>query len=362
MSLLAKLAAIVGGLNEPVGTEALGAILASDEAGKALTTKLRSYFPQLPSDLHFSTQAHDGSTRPDVVGTHQGREVLHIEGKYWASLTNAQREGKYLARLAQKTDGADCRGILLWVCPFERAENMWTEVSIQSEILDGTTDGQWRYGHNNLGQGVALVDWHTICRLLENDAPSAAEDVRQLAGLINLIQSDRFVPWTREQITDQDSPLRIWRLGEMLNAVVKQIEAKGLSTAIKSEASMSYPSRGWVLELGGVMTKFQISPSLQHTYGISPWWLRWPSRSKAIAEMAFADCHDPQMEMRPDTFTKGCCMPVPLEAGAEHDAILEATVNFLLRVGEVLRQSNDPGESVDSMEADQEPFEDIEQF
>ena len=68
---------------------------------------LRGCGIDLAESLHFRTQVTgDDATRPDLVGKDQaGREVLLIEAKFWAGLTENQPVS-YLERLTTDTNWA----------------------------------------------------------------------------------------------------------------------------------------------------------------------------------------------------------------------------------------------------------------
>jgi hypothetical protein len=100
MSLLAQLATKVDKLNtELAATEALGLLLKNKGAATIFTELVRAGVPQLPGHLVYSTQAADLDGRPDLVARDATRECLHVEGKYWAGLTEAQARSAYLDRM-----------------------------------------------------------------------------------------------------------------------------------------------------------------------------------------------------------------------------------------------------------------------
>jgi hypothetical protein len=320
----------LGGFQETTGTDALCLILADADAARAVSAAVRSGLPELPEELRFVAQLGEGDSRPDVVGLRNDRQVLFIEGKLWAGLTAAQADGTYLRRLAKDHAARDpahiCAGIVLWVCPRRRADLLWAEVVQQSRAQPTSTSLQsrWRFARTAGGQGVALVDWSTLCDTLEHAGPpTLAEDVRQLRGFVEAVDRHAFVPWTLEQVTDQDTPQRHVELFKL----AEDIRERGLRSGVldsvgRNRPASSGPDHGTVIYPGGLWTAFLVSPSLQAARGRSPWWLCWYSGA-AIARLALRDHGLVDLP-------NGCAVPVPLRPGARRDGWL-ADIGTLLR-------------------------------
>jgi len=103
----------------------------------------------------YRTQAvnEDGS-RPDLVAeTPDGRQVLAIEAKFWAGLTDA-RPNSYLDRLPAGR-------LLLFVGPERRKQLLWDEVLRRvKQSIDPLPGEPWacRTG----GRTVAIVGWSEL--------------------------------------------------------------------------------------------------------------------------------------------------------------------------------------------------------
>ncbi|GIF16639.1 hypothetical protein [Actinoplanes teichomyceticus] len=337
MPLLARLAAHTGGPQEKTGTDALGLVLEDPDAARAFTAALRTGFPELPEEIRFVTQRGSEGTRPDVLGLHHDREVLVVEGKFWAGLTEAQADGGYLRRLERehrlRDPGHRCPGVLLWVCPPRRATQLWREVlrlsgAQEMPAADAVT---WRFARTGAGQGVALVSWPALCATLEPaGGRELAEDVRQLKHFVDAVDRNAFVPWTVEQITDQETPRRQHELYRLTADVRERAQRRGvLDRAGKNAPSRAGSAVGCVVHLGGHWTAFQVSPALQAEYGVSPWWLRW-WRGAGVAREALR--RHGLVELR-----DGCAVPVPLRAGATRDQVIEETVEWFAGLAPLLR-------------------------
>jgi len=123
-SLLAHLTKNFAPHPENVATEALGHILAhSASARNGLTSILSG--TGISENLSYRTQQAEGDSlaRPDLTGRDdQGRNVVLIEAKFWAGLTDNQ-PNTYIAMLAD-----DVPSTLCFLIPQERMTSLWPEV------------------------------------------------------------------------------------------------------------------------------------------------------------------------------------------------------------------------------------------
>lgn len=158
-----------------------------------------------------SGQVGDEVTRPDLVGFDEtGSERLLIEAKFWAGLTGDQ-VNRYLRRLPR--DGA---AALLFLAPEARMTTLWPELRARIEqagkgldendaVLDGmrgavVTDTE----RNTTNQHLMLISWRDLLLALHAAADRAMdtsgikEDIRQLRGLTELMDSQEFLPFHKE--------------------------------------------------------------------------------------------------------------------------------------------------------------------
>lgn len=342
MSLLARLAAHTGGLQEKTGTDALGLLLDDADAARAFTSSLQTGFPELPNGLHFLTQSGAEGTRPDVVGLHNDREVVFVEGKFWAGLTDAQADGGYLRRLTREHEQRDpqhpCPGVLLWVCPPRRAVQLWREVCDRSGAQEAarSATATWRFARTPAGQGIALITWQELCASLEHaGGRQLAEDVRQLQHFVEAVDRNAFIPWTIEQITDQEAPRRTHELYKLTVDVRAHGQRQGVLDRVgkRNTSTGSGSAVGCIIHPGGLWTSFRVSPKLQADHGISPWWLRW-WKGAAVARDALRNHGLVEVE-------GGCAVPVPLRPGATRDQVIDQTVQWFAEVAPLLRTSRE---------------------
>lgn len=286
--------------------------------------------------MRFVTQSGVEDTRPDVVALDNDREVIHIEGKFWAGLTEGQANNSYLKRLLKHHQALSpdhpCRGVLVWVCPPRRSSHVWADALARTEATELVSGEVWRFARTPQGQGVALIDWVDLCQLLEHSGSrELAEDARQLGGFVKEVDENAFLPWTVEQVTDQEWARRHVELITLTHDVREAGVREGVLEKPNrhSYSTLAYAA-GPVIYPGGLWTALLVAPDLQAKHGLGPWYLRW-WKDAAIAREALRG-HD-IVEL-----SDGCAVPVPLRPGAMREEVIKETVEWLRSVGPRLAQ------------------------
>jgi len=218
--------------NEDVATDALAYILRSSEAARNGFLKLlRSIVPDLP-DLRFRTQQTEGSIRPDLWGFDGTIPRVFVENKFWAGFTENQPVEyiRHLARYVQPT-------VLLVVVPAEREEIVWREFMLrldraQIQVSDKrdaaaisicvTTD---------IGPVLGLTSWSKLLSVLELEAADdrkAISDLSQLKALCDAADSEAFLPFSAETLTDQRIPALVLQISGVVQASVELAVSQGI--------------------------------------------------------------------------------------------------------------------------------------
>ncbi len=338
MSLLSRLAAKIGDLaTEVATTEALTLILADPAAADAVTGLVTFIAPRMPAPVRYTTQQADDDGRPDIVGTHGRREVLHIEGKFWAGLTPAQARGAYLDRMRRQhaeLDGDHPHiGALVFVVPPRRVTTVMNEAVRLYDLTDARTSGPWLTGTTADGLPVAVISWDELLdRLTAVPDATVAEDARQLLDLVRDIDHQSFIPWTTEQRTDQDGPRRILRLASVVEAVHKELVRSGVATVdgrrqtITRGGPLAFGKR---MRLGGAVVTMRLSLDLWARYGRSPLWLSFGSGALEAARRAF-----PGQVV--ETTDGWIAVPIDLPEGEPEDRVVAGLVAWLTDAGQRL--------------------------
>ena len=216
---------------ENVASEALCYILGRYEPARTVLCALLTVAEiDLPSSLWFETQVRSGDgTQPDIVGTDKGMEVLHIEAKFEASLTERQPSG-YLSRLVDYEGTA-----LLILVPEWRATELWEEVCHRAELSpDHSASSRMGGGmyaiRSPSGVWLALMSWHGLLEKLveisaieERNHPGMMADVRQLELLCEAMGQERFTSFEKTDL-DPEHSHRMRRFLDVLDEVVGRLE------------------------------------------------------------------------------------------------------------------------------------------
>lgn len=271
------------GQPEDVATEALNYVLnRSSLAQHVFLEYLRQATGvELPETLLFRTQATgDDNARPDLVGTDsKSRQVILVESKFWAGLTDNQPV-TYLERLPDETDA-----LLLFVAPAKRFSTLWSELLRRCQ--NGNTPIE--RSHEDISQDfratrvgytrtLALTSWRSLLtyiqRALETEGEVlAASDVQQLQGLCERMDSDAFLPLRSEELTS-DTGARIRQYCEIVNEVVDEAKAQGIASTAGLRPTAMAAFYGRYFEIQGVQCHLSFSADLWARRRATPIWLR----------------------------------------------------------------------------------------
>lgn len=236
----------------------------------------------MPSNLSFATQAvAEDDGRPDIegYGTDLQRYMV-VETKFHAGLTQHQ-PNTYAARLPAEYPAA-----LVFIVPASRMASLWPElsrrlkggeynVSARREVQPELWTATFGSAHH-----LALVSWRAVLSAIVREMESAREterldDVRQLQGLCERMDSEAFLPLRSEELTGTDAPRRYLQFCDLINDVGEELVASGLCDrkGLQSGGGQGYfgrylRSHGVVFYIG-----FDCSAWLAHKH--SPLWLRF---------------------------------------------------------------------------------------
>lgn len=332
------------GQPENVATEALNYILnRSSVAQRAFLQYAKQADVELPDTLLFRTQATGSDMAiPDLVGTDsESRQVLLVEAKFWAGLTDNQPVA-YLNRLPSQADG-----LLLFVAPALRSETLW------SELLRRCQDEHFAVAqsHNDIAQDfkaikvgpthtLALASWRAVLvfiqRALETEGEfSAASDVQQLQGLCERMDSDAFLPLRSEELTS-DTGARIVQYCEIVNEAIGQASAADIASTEGLRPTQGPGFYGRYLRLQGHQCHLQFNAKLWGRLRATPLWLRIDHlQSKPWIKDALASL---EREQPPRLIAHRDYLLVPIEmlTGAEKQEVVSAVFEQVEEVAKLL--------------------------
>jgi hypothetical protein len=275
--------------SENIAIEALGFILAhSPAARRAFTGVASAGGLALPPDLVFATQASaEDAARPDIEG--YGSDLKrHIvaEAKFWAGLTINQPL-TYAARLP-----TDVSAALVFIVPSARLTSLWSELTKRLKTGDyavgGRREPKPELWHTTFGAGhtFTLVSWRAVLSAIQREMEAAQEldrleDLRQLQGLCERMDSEAFLPFRSEELTAADVPQRYVQLAQLAYDLGEALIASGVCDSKRLTASGGMGYYGRYLRSGNVVFFSAFDSAAWHSHKLSPLWLRFDQYAPA---------------------------------------------------------------------------------
>ena len=317
---------------EHVAVEALGHILSTSEAARAaLSDVVAAGGAPVGPIVRVRTQdTGEKGARPDLAGFDgSGLDRVLIEAKFAARLTDNQPVS-YLERLQRLPDGQP--SALLFVAPAARGESLWAELrrrASESPIALESfrkTEGVWMAAVAGGGTRLMLTSWKVLLdrmsvRVGAADDSQAEADIRQLRGLAVREEDNVFRPLRPEELRDQDSPLLVLLVEELIDLAIER--AKRRRVATKSRKQPRPWGYGQWLRLAGVDVWFGIHFDRWVRSPTALLWLWFPSQSLEARRQTARIALQPLQSRRPqelfDDDERGLLVPVPLppEIGGE---------------------------------------------
>lgn len=307
----------------------------------------------LPDALDFRTQAHDeDGTIPDLVGADsKNKEVLFVEFKFWAGLTDKQ-PCQYISRIQRNGSG-----LLLFVAPSTRIPTLWTEIRSRCEeqgLSFASQAGMPDLFHSSVDDVtvIAITSWNLILEILLNGAMSSGDlvtssDIRQLKGLCNRMDSDAFMPLRSEELSPEIGR-RIYQYCEIVNDVTDQLLALNAISlkGLKAVGSMALYGRYMRLGKFGCFLYFSAWYWGSHVHVShleTPLWLRvrdidpetgkWCSPVRATERLSFFVSRTQEM-IKDDS--DGLLIGLRIKTGVEKQIVVKDLVGQILHIGNLL--------------------------
>tara|TARA_B110001452_G_scaffold55247_1_gene42646 strand:- start:524 stop:1579 length:1056 start_codon:yes stop_codon:yes gene_type:complete len=236
-SLLGQFYNKIRGSQEDIASEGLVYILKQSLESRMVINQIVKTNTNLNfSDLSFQTQnVGKELERPDISGKDDtGKEVLLIEAKFWASLTNNQPNG-YLKRLKNNT-------VLIFLVPSLRKRTVFEEV--KSRVFEVKQDLEidlesLKILIKSTNQHILIKSWNDVLSSIKSKIEKTnninlLSDLNQIIGLCEIVDKNSFHPLVDEDLSPK-IPKNINSYYEIVDKVVdelkirnKEISTKGL--------------------------------------------------------------------------------------------------------------------------------------
>jgi hypothetical protein len=351
-TLVGHLAAKFAAHEENWATEALGYILRrSQHARETVRDLLSKLGIDVPASVLYQNQvAGDDGAQPDLVGLDdKGDHRLVIEAKFWAALTEHQPV-TYLGRLPK--DG----GALIFVVPAARLTLVWAELLRRCAekgitlVEEATSVQNTNVARSSDGRMLAIVSWRAFLgpiafRLETAEDRAAREDVAQLRGLCDRMDTVAFLPVTSEELTTHIYR-RVAQFGEIVDEVTNKLTSQGIATTnggrLRAAAGNGWYGRYFLLRGVGVLLlcdtrkwmQYASTPLWLSVYGTN--WANWRYSSPQAARHALASLEGakpPRMFIATDGFPT---VALRVLMGVERGAVVSRVVDQIVEVGALI--------------------------
>jgi hypothetical protein len=321
---------------ENIAIEALGFILARSTAARRAFTGIASTGGVLlPLDLEFATQAADDDlARPDIEAySPDGKRHCVIECKFWAGLTSNQPL-TYAARLT-----GDLPGVLVFIVPSARLGSLFAE--LVKRLRDGglevgkRRESQQEVWHTSFGVGHSLVvsSWRAVLTSIQREMEMAhqsdrIEDVRQLVGLCERMDTEAFIPFRSDELTSLEAPRRYLQFGQLALDIGQALLDSGLCDRKGLTAAHGHGYSGRFLRAGQIVFFISFDCWAWATHKLSPLWLRFSTDTPPQVLAAIRGSAELRASRNLIEETdRHLRIPLHIEAGSERPDLISAAVD-----------------------------------
>ena len=276
-SLLGQFYNRIKGSQEDVASESLTYILKKSVRTRQAINQIINQNTGLKfTDLHYQTQKTGVKLeKPDISGTDKnGKEVLLIEAKFWASLTDNQPNG-YLDRLSENT-------LLMFLAPTLRVRAIYDEVLRrvkENNSIEIKTDIEnFKIKINQSNKYIIIKSWNEILNLIKSELlqennQNLVSDIDQIIGFCDTIDNNSFQP-----IIDTDlSPSIAKKINsyyDIVDKVVDEIKNRNKNASTKGlhKAKSKYAYRRY-FSIGNNGFGLGFETQLWAEYADTPFWI-----------------------------------------------------------------------------------------
>jgi hypothetical protein len=305
-----------------------------------------------PDNLRLTSQNTDkkDQSTPDLVGfDDENRAIFICENKFWAGLTENQPVS-YLEQLERASGN-----LLLIIGPSKRIHILWPElirrvISARYKIQQAQpTSKQVESAWVNGKYVLAFASWRSIIselslELSKEGEQGILEDLKQLQGLCDQMDSDAFLPLQSEELTANVGQ-RIMHYCDLVDEAAARLGREGICEleGLRSQGSRGWYGRYMYIQAHGCLLHF--NAKFWAGYAPTPIWLsiqdargqRWEYAAEARMSLAKLEHEIPPRLIKEDNLL---LVPIYLPSGIEKAAVIDEIFkqvteihNLLARIG-----------------------------
>jgi hypothetical protein len=237
-SLLGQFYTRIKGSQEDIASEGLAYILQRSISARTALNKIIQLESGIEfEDINYITQnIGEKLERPDISGIdNKGKEVIILEAKFWASLTDNQPI-EYLNRLGENS-------ILMFVCPTLRVRPVFEELSMRLQKASfaneiNNTNHSFKLDNNKT---LIVKTWQEILgtiriQLVQDNEQILLSDLDQIIGLCETIDNNSFQPYQSEDFAPSFAK-KINSYYDLADKVIDELKKRDLADTTNLNAT-----------------------------------------------------------------------------------------------------------------------------
>lgn len=273
-SLLGQFYSRIKGSQEDIASEGLAYILQRSKSARLGINRIIKSDCNLDfDDLSYVTQnIGEKLERPDISGyDNNGEEVLILEAKFWASLTENQPIS-YLMRLRKNS-------ALIFICPTLRVRPVFDELlkRVIAKQLNCkiNSDNHSIVFENNVH--LTVKTWNEILQtvkthLVQDNEQLLISDIDQIIGLCDTIDSNAFLPIQSDDLSPKYAK-RINSYYDLVDKVVDELKKRGLAETSRLNATPQRYGYTRYFRISKFGVALNLNFDLWAKYADTPFWI-----------------------------------------------------------------------------------------
>jgi len=272
-SLLGQFYNRIKGSQEDIASEGLAYILQRSKSARNALQKIIKLESGLDfEDINYTTQnVGEKLERTDMSGYNfDNQEVIILEAKFWASLTDNQPIG-YLERLNKNS-------ILVFICPTLRVRPVFDEV--KKRIFDAKMEFETNLDNHFIklsnNKNVIVKTWSEILGVIRfqliQDNDQYLSDIDQIIGFCETVDSNAFLPFQRKDFSPSNAK-RINSFYDIADKVVDELKKCELADTTNLNATPQKYGYTRYFRIGTMGISLNVRFDFWEKIADTPFWL-----------------------------------------------------------------------------------------
>jgi len=272
-SLLGQFYNRIRGSQEDIASEGLAYILQHSKSARNALQKIIKLESGLDfEDINYTTQnVGEKLERTDISGYNfENQEVIILEAKFWASLTDNQPIG-YLERLSKNS-------ILVFICPTLRVRPVFDEV--KKRIFDAKLEFESNLDRHFIklsdNKNVVVKTWSEILSTIKlqliQDNDQYLSDIDQIIGFCETVDNNAFRPFKREDFSPSNAK-RINSFYDIADKVIDELKKRELADTTNLNATPQKYGYTRYFKIGTMGISLNVRFDFWEKIADTPFWL-----------------------------------------------------------------------------------------